>query len=203
VSDLRRREFITLLGGATVAWPLAAHAQQGERMRRIGVLNYLTADDPNSSPRVAAFAQALQGLGWIDGRNIQIDYRWGGGDLDRSRRYATELVALGPDVILVSSGSALAALQNVTHTVPIVFCQCQRPGRRWLRRKPCASGRQYNRIYPVRVRHERQMARASQTDRARDDASGSHSRSLDNFRNCPVCCNPGCGTVTRGGVDAD
>ena len=89
---MERRAFITLLGGAA-AWPLAALAQQIERMRRIGVLNYLTADDPDSSPRVAAFAQALQGLGWIDGRNIQIDYRWGGGDLDRSRKYATELVA--------------------------------------------------------------------------------------------------------------
>src|SRR5262249_55927028 len=118
---IQRREFITLLGGAAAAWPLAARAQQTERMRRIGVLNYLAADDPDSSPRVAAFAQALQGLGWFDGRNIQIDYRWGGGDLDRSRRYATELVALAPDVILVSSGSALSVLQNVTRSVPIVF----------------------------------------------------------------------------------
>ncbi len=75
---LERREFITLLGGAATAWPLAARAQQGERMRRIGVLNYLAADDPDSSPRVAAFAQAMQELGWHDGRNIQIDYRWGG-----------------------------------------------------------------------------------------------------------------------------
>jgi putative tryptophan/tyrosine transport system substrate-binding protein len=124
---MKRRAFITLLGGAAAAWPLAARAQQPERMRRIGVLNYLTADDPDSSPRVAAFAQALQGLGWIDGRNIQIDYRWGGGDLDRSRKYATELVALGPDVILVSSGSALAALQNVTRTVPIVFVSVSDP----------------------------------------------------------------------------
>src|SRR5262245_42797295 len=108
MSALRRREFMALLGGAT-AWPLAARAQQRpERMRRVGVLNYLAPDDPDSSPRVAAFAQALQELGWHDGRNLQIDYRWGGGDLDRSRRYATELVALAPDAILVSSGSALA-----------------------------------------------------------------------------------------------
>jgi putative ABC transport system substrate-binding protein len=121
-----RRELLAALGGAT-AWPLVARAQQGERTRRIGVLNYLAADDPDSSPRVAAFAQALQRLGWIDGRNIQIDYRWGGGDLDRTRRYATELVALGPDVILVSSGSALAALQNVTRTVPVVFVSVSDP----------------------------------------------------------------------------
>jgi putative ABC transport system substrate-binding protein len=109
------------------AWPLAAGAQPPKRMRRIGVLNYLAADDPDSSPRVAAFAQALHALGWIDSRNIQIDYRWGGGDLDRSRRYATELVALAPDVILVSSGSALAALQSVTRTVPIVFVSVSDP----------------------------------------------------------------------------
>jgi len=87
-------------------------------MQRVGVLNYLAADDPDSSPRVAAFAQALQGLGWLDGRNILIDYRWGGGDLDRSRRYATELVALGPDVILVSRGLRL-----------IVMAGMARPGR--------------------------------------------------------------------------
>jgi len=124
---MKRREFITLLGGAA-AWPLAARAQPRlERMRRVGVLNYLAADDPDSSPRVAAFAQALQELGWHDGRNIQIDYRWGGGDLDRSRRYATELVALAPDAILVSSGSALAVLQNVTRTVPIVFVSVSDP----------------------------------------------------------------------------
>src|SRR5215813_7929706 len=122
-----RREFIKLIGGAA-ARPVAARAQERpERMRRVGVLNYLAADDPDSSPRVAAFAQALQELGWHDGRNIQIDYRWGGGDLDRSRRYATELVAFAPDVILVSSGSALAVLQNVTRTVPIVFVSVSDP----------------------------------------------------------------------------
>src|SRR5262249_44641875 len=97
---MKRRQFMTLIGGAAASWPLAARAQQAERMRRVGVLNYLAADDPDSSPRVAAFAQALQELGWHGGRNIQIDYRWGGGDPDRSRRYATELVAFAPDVIL-------------------------------------------------------------------------------------------------------
>jgi putative ABC transport system substrate-binding protein len=124
---MRRRKFIALLGGAAVAWPLAARAQQGGPMRRIGVLNYLAADDPDSPARVTAFSQRLKELGWIEGRNIQIDYRWGGGDLDRSRRYATELVALAPDVILVSSGSALAALQNATRTLPIVFVSVTDP----------------------------------------------------------------------------
>jgi putative tryptophan/tyrosine transport system substrate-binding protein len=124
---MNRREFITLLVGATATWPLATRAQAPERVRRVGVLNYLAADDPDSSPRVAAFAKALQELGWLDGRNVQFDYRWGGGDLDRSRRYAAELVALAPDVILVSSGSALAALQSVTRTVPIVFVSVSDP----------------------------------------------------------------------------
>jgi putative ABC transport system substrate-binding protein len=123
---MKRRQFITLLGGAT-AWPLAARAQQGERMRRIGVLMYLAADDADSPALVAAFARGLQELGWIEGRNIQIDYRWGGGDLDRVRRYAAELAALAPDVILVTSGSALAALQNATRTVPIVFASVSDP----------------------------------------------------------------------------
>ena len=108
---MRRRDFITLLSGAA-AWPLAARAQQSERMRRIGALMYLAADDPDSPALVAAFARGLQELGWIEGRNIQIDYRWGGGDLDRVRRYAAELVALAPDVFLVTSGSALAVLQR-------------------------------------------------------------------------------------------
>src|SRR5215468_5945146 len=88
---------------------------------------YLAADDAESPARVAAFARGLQELGWIEGRNVRIDYRWGGGDLDRVRRYAAELVGLAPDVILVSSGSALAALQNATRTVPIVFVNVSDP----------------------------------------------------------------------------
>ena len=123
---MKRREFIALLGAAA-AWPLAARAQQAGAVRRIGALMYLAADDPDSPAYVAAFARGLQELGWIEGRNIRIDYRWGGGDLDRVRRYAAELVALAPDVILVSSGSALAALQNATRTVPIVFVNVTDP----------------------------------------------------------------------------
>src|SRR5262252_871554 len=124
---MKRRAFITLLGGAAATWPLAARAQQPDRMRRIGALMYLSEDDPDAPAYVAAFARGLQDLGWIEGRNIRIDYRWGGGDLDRVRRYAAELVALAPDVILVGSGSALAALQNATRTVPIVFVSVTDP----------------------------------------------------------------------------
>jgi ABC-type uncharacterized transport system substrate-binding protein len=118
---IRRREFITLLGGSAAAWPLAAHAQQVEKVRRIGVLQPLAADDPESPARVTAFAQGLQQFGWTDGRNVRIDYRWAAGDTDRYRRYAAELVALAPDVILASSSPAMMSLQQLTRTMPIVF----------------------------------------------------------------------------------
>ena len=117
---MRRREFITLLGSAA-AWPLAARAQQGERIRRIGVLLNLTADDPEASARVTTFAQGLQQLGWTVGRNVRIDYRWGAFDADRSRRYAAELVALAPDVVLAGGAPAVVALQQAMHAVPMVF----------------------------------------------------------------------------------
>src|SRR5215831_19030492 len=119
-----RRELLAALGGAA-AWPLAARAQQGERMRRIGVLMNLTADDPEASARVTALAQGLQQLGWTVGRNLQIDYRWGAVDTDRSRRYAAELVALAPDVILAVGSTAVAALQQ--GAVPIVFVNVTDP----------------------------------------------------------------------------
>jgi putative tryptophan/tyrosine transport system substrate-binding protein len=117
---MRRREFITLLGGAA-AWPLAARAQQPERMRRIGVLIALAADDPESQRRLTAFAQGLQELGWTDGRNIRIETRWTAGDTDRMRRHAAELVALAPDVILASGGTVVGALLEASRTTPIVF----------------------------------------------------------------------------------
>ena len=116
-----RREFITLLGGAVAAWPMAARAQQGERVRRIGVLMNFAADDPEAQSRNAAFLQGLSELGWTVGRNLRIDYRWGAGDPDRYRQYAAELLALAPDVILANSSAALASLLQATRTVPIVF----------------------------------------------------------------------------------
>jgi putative tryptophan/tyrosine transport system substrate-binding protein len=116
---MKRRQFITLLGGAAAAWPLAARAQQPERMRRIGVLMNTAADDPEGQARLGAFVQRLQEFGWTDGRNVRIDTRWGT-DAGSTRRYAGELVALAPDVILASASAALGALQT-TRTVPIVF----------------------------------------------------------------------------------
>jgi putative ABC transport system substrate-binding protein len=119
--EMRRREFITLFGGAAAAWPLAAHAQQTERMRRIGVLMNVAADDPEAQARNVAFLQGLHELGWTDGRDVRIDYRWAAGDADRLRRYAAELVALAPDVVLASGTSTVGPLQRASGTVPIVF----------------------------------------------------------------------------------
>ena len=116
---MRRREFITLVGGA-VAWPLAARAEQAESVRRVGVLTGGAVDNPNQQARFAAFQQVLQQLGWTDGRNVRIDYRWGAGNADDIRKYAAELAALAPDVILATGGAAERLLQ-VTRTVPIVF----------------------------------------------------------------------------------
>jgi len=117
---LGRRQFIGLLGGAA-AWPLAAHAQQSERMRRIGVLMNRAADDPQGQARLSAFQQALQQLGWIDGRNARIDIRWHENDADRVRTYVQELIALAPDIILADGTPSVTALQHVTRTLPIVF----------------------------------------------------------------------------------
>jgi putative ABC transport system substrate-binding protein len=116
-----RREFVTLLGGAAAIWPLAARAQQPDRMRRIGVLMNLAADDPESQTRLSAFAQGLQQLGWTVGQNVRIDHRWGGGNADIMRKYAIELVALAPDVILAHSSAAVAPLLQATSVIPIVF----------------------------------------------------------------------------------
>jgi putative ABC transport system substrate-binding protein len=117
---MRRREFITLLGGAA-AWPLAARAQQRERMRRIGALMNLTAGDQEGQSRIAGFLQGLQERGWAVGGNVRIDYRWGGNDAALYRRGAEELIALAPDVVLASGTAALGAVHSLTRTVPMVF----------------------------------------------------------------------------------
>jgi ABC-type uncharacterized transport system substrate-binding protein len=118
---MKRRDFITLLGGAAATWTRTAGAQQPERMRRIGVLMNLALGDPEGEVRSAAFLQALQQLGWSDGRNVRMEYRWAAGDADRFHRYAEELLALAPDVIFAASTPSVQALQRATRTVPIVF----------------------------------------------------------------------------------
>jgi putative ABC transport system substrate-binding protein len=123
---VKRREFITLLGGA-VAWPLAARAQQPERVRRIGVLMNLAADDPEGQARLAALLQGLQEAGWAVGRNVRIDIRWAASDPERNRKLAEELVALAPDAIFASTGQVVMPLRQVTRTVPIVFAALTDP----------------------------------------------------------------------------
>jgi ABC-type uncharacterized transport system substrate-binding protein len=123
---MKRRAFITLLGGAAV-WPLAARAQQPQRMRRIGVLTPLAADDAEAQARNAAFLQGLSQLGWTVGQNLRIDYRWRALDRESARKYAAELVALAPDVILVNGSTMLSALEQVSRTIPVVFVQITDP----------------------------------------------------------------------------
>jgi len=118
---MRRREFITLVGGAAVVWPLAARAQQGERVRRVGMLLPATPDDSEYPMLVKAFVAGLQQLGWTEGRNIRIDIRWAGGGADANRRYAEELVKLAPDVIMASGNASAGPMLQATRTIPIVF----------------------------------------------------------------------------------
>jgi putative tryptophan/tyrosine transport system substrate-binding protein len=122
-----RRNFIAALGGIAFAWSLAARAQQADRMRRVGVLLNRAADDPEEQARVAAFLQRLQDLGWTDGRNVRVNYRWAAAEADRSCTYAAELVALAPDVILAAGSQSVAALQQTATTVPIVFANVVDP----------------------------------------------------------------------------
>ena len=124
---MRRREFITLLSGAATAWPLAALAQQPGTPRRIGVLIQVAEGDPQARIEVATFLRGLQKLGWSEGHNLRIDTRWGGGDADLIRKYAAELVALAPEVVLAPGGTVVGALQQASRTVPIVFVNVTDP----------------------------------------------------------------------------
>ncbi|HZR89159.1 MAG TPA: ABC transporter substrate-binding protein, partial [Bradyrhizobium sp.] len=120
-THIKRRDVIALIGGAAASWPLAARAQQSERMRRIGILLPATADDAEMQARVGAFLQALALLGWTIGRNLRIDTRWATTHADDLRRHAAELAALAPDVVLAHGGTAVASLLRATRTVPVVF----------------------------------------------------------------------------------
>ena len=118
---MRRREFITLLGGAAVGWPLSARAQQPERVRRIGVLVAYAESDPEAQARIAAFRQGLRGLGWIEGQNLRMELGWGTGESDRARASVAELISLAPDLIVAHGTPALTALYRATRTIPVVF----------------------------------------------------------------------------------
>ncbi len=156
-----RRAFITLVGGAAAAWPLAARAQQGQRMRRIGVLINVSESSPIGQARIAAFMQGLHQLGWADGRNIQIDSRWAAGDAKRFLNYAAELVALAPDVIVANTTPAVTALQQATRTVPIVFANVVDPVGSGLVKSLAHPSGNANRLRHVRIRPRSEMARTS------------------------------------------
>jgi putative ABC transport system substrate-binding protein len=124
---MKRREFIKGFAGAAVAWPVMARAQQGERVRRIGVLMPGTADDREYQTRLAAFTERLSQMGWVDGQNIRVDIRWTAADSDRRRNFAAELVSLAPDVILVPGSSSVGPLRQATRTIPVVFATTADP----------------------------------------------------------------------------
>src|SRR5262245_61198282 len=124
---IRRRQFITLVGGAAVAWPLTAQAQQLTRIRRLGVLLNLSENDVEAQRLIKAFGEGLAQLGWADGRNLRIDYRWAGGDVGRIRIFAKELVELSPDIMVGYATPSVAALQQETRSIPIVFLSVTDP----------------------------------------------------------------------------
>jgi ABC-type uncharacterized transport system substrate-binding protein len=141
---MRRREFITLLGGTVAAWPLTVRAEQPERVRRIGVLSSFAETDVEAQAWDAAFRKRLDELGWVGGRNIQLDYRWGNSSVERMQRFAKELVQLNPDVLLGITTPATAALQNETHTIPIVFAIVNDPVGSGFVANPGKAGRKHH-----------------------------------------------------------
>ena len=196
---MQRQEFLTLIGGAATS-PLAARAQQGERVRRIGVLMNLAADDAEGQARLAAFLQGLQEAGWAVGRNVRIDLRWGAGDADHFRKQAAELVALAPDVVLASGIPVLAAAAGDPHRADSV-----RAGRRsgWRRfgRDPSAARRQCHRFYHLRIWARWEMGGTTQRDHAWRDAGSGASGCCQYLRDRPVGRDPVGGFVVRDGAD--
>ena len=168
---MKRREFITLLGGAAAAWPLAARAQQGERVRRVGVLLPAAADDAEYQA-ASGVPTGAGALGWTIGRNVRIDTHWATANADCTFETAAELVALAPDVILAHGAGPVGALLQVTRTVPIVFAILGDPVGAGLVDKSGAARRQRHRVHNLRIQSGREMAGAAQTDRAKRDASG-------------------------------
>ena len=178
---MKRREVITLLGGMTATWPLAARAQQGERVRRIGMLESLKADDKEAQARISAFAQGLKELGWTEGRNVQIDVLFGpdNADLTQARGGNGRACAGCDPCKWQRDDRALAA--SDTHSADRVRDR-PRSRRRWIRRELGSAGRQCHRLYPLRIRRRREVAGAAQGGHAEHDASGGYSRSSHRVR---------------------
>ena len=197
----RRREFITLLGGAA-AWPIAARAQQRERIRRIGVLLPAPADDADFQAWLGAFQQTLAQSGWIIGRNIRIDVRWTEGNAEKARRYAAELVALAPDVILAHGTSTIAPLLQVTRTVPIIFPVAGDPVGAGLVDSLAHPGGNFTGFMTVEYSFAGKWLELLKQIAPGRGAGGSPAGCQSRLGNRPVCRDPGNGTVTWGGGDS-
>ena len=194
---MKRREFITLLGGAAAGWPLVALAQQAERVRRIGVLMNLAADDPESQRRMSAFIDGLRQLMWIDGGNVQIDTRWGAADAGRIRRYAAELVALVPDVILAVGSTTVGPLIQTTRNIPIVFVQVIDPVGGGFVESLARPGGNTTGFTQFEYQHERKMVGVAEAGCAWCDAGRGTSGSRPDLWNRPIGCNPGRRAIVR------
>ena len=194
-----RRDFLKLFGGAAM-WPLPTLAQQSERIRRIGVLMAITAGDPQSQIRVVAFEQRLQQLGWTIGRNVRVDYRWSGGNADVARKYAAELIALGPDLVVAHTTGAVASLVEATHTVPIIFAVVADPvGAGYVESLSRPRGKRH-RLHHFRLCICGEMVGAAQRNFTQGNEGSGPSDHCDSSRTCPVQCNPGDGSGARRGV---
>src|SRR5215510_1708275 len=200
---MRRREFIKVIAGSTAAWPLAAFAQQSERMRRIGVLvgSGLDADDLDMQARVGAFEDGLKQLGWINGQNVQIDIRAAAGDADRTRRYAEELVALTPDVILVTGASQVPALLKATRTVPVVFVNVVDPVGAGFVDSLARPGGNVTGFVSFEYGLSAKWLELLKEIAPRVTRGGRHTRSQSCWRNWPIRRNPGSRVVARIGID--
>ena len=188
---MRRREFITLLGGAAVAWPLAANAQQQEGMRLIGMLTGIAGEDVQTKDRIAALLQELQKLGWTEGRNFRMDIRAGAGNLTTIRKYAAELVALAPDVIVVSGTTPVTLLLEATHKVPIVFTIVVDPMGAGFVNKLSRPGGNVTGFMLFDYSLSGKWRGIAKASRAGRDASGRTSRYLLLRRDRSVCGDPG------------
>ena len=198
-----RREFITLLGGAAAAWPLAARAQQPDRMRRIGVLVPAATDDSEFQARLAAFQQELQRSGWIIGSNMRIDIRWGGGNADRIRKYAAELVELAPDVILAHGSSSVRSLLEATRTVPIVFPIVGDPVGAGFVETLARPGGNVTGFMTTEYSIGGKWLELLKEIAPQPDASGGPSGFNPRLRNQSVCCHTGRGAVAQAGDKPD
>src|SRR5262245_39184220 len=194
-SHIGRRKFLATLGGAAVAWPLAARAQPTERKRRIGIIQPASSDDAEYQVRVGALLEELQHLGWVIGRNIQVETRWTKRDPDDTRKHAAELVALAPDAIVATGISTVGPLLQLTRTVPIVFPAASDPVAAGLVQSLARPGGNATGVSLVRIQFEWEMAGVAQTGRAKRHAGGSTSRPCQSLRNCPVRRHPGGGVV--------